>query len=325
MTSIDSQSLSAVTIDGQNVEEITADGEVVWSAGPDTRQIAETGRISLTSTIDQGIQENISFTQSYTNPVVIVFVPTHNGGQSYAPRVKNVDSNGCTIFSEEPDNQGHATETVCYMVVEAGSWVTPEGVQIEAGVHTTNTVRKAREGNTYGDFISFPTSFSSTPVVLSSLNTHNNNAFMVTQINSTDSNSFKLSQERAETNTSEATEDIGWVAIETGSGTLNEYAYETGYANDGGGDGLGDPNATYNNDEPHRINFSSFSTKPDVLVHGQTLNGNDGYWSRGTGWNSNKVEVYAEEDQQNDDERSHTDETFGWLAIEPNATIIAQL
>lgn len=316
MSTINSESLTSVTIDETDVTEITADGDVVWTATAPTQPIGESGRISLTTTIDGGDQETVAFTNTYENPVVVVYVPTRGGGQSYCPRVKDVTSTGCTIFSEEPDNQGHNTESVCYLVIESGSWVTPEGVQIEAGIHTTNTVRQAQEGNTFGDRVQYPSSFTSTPTVLASLNSYNNNSFMATQVNSVSSTAFNVSQERAETNTSEATEDIAWVAIDTGSGTMNGYAYEAGRGSDGSGDGV--------EDSPHRINLSSFSTAPDIVVHGQTMNGNDGYWSRGDGtWNSNDVDVYAEEDQQTDTERGHTNETFGWFAIEPNSTIIA--
>lgn len=305
--------VSSITIDGTSVQEVTIDGSVVWTA---TRPIAETGRTSLSTTIDGGEQDSISFNNSYNNPVVVAYVPTRGGGQSYCHRVKDVTSTGCTIFAEEPDNQGHATETVCYLVVESGSWVTPEGVQIEAGIHTSNTVRQAGNGTTYGDSISYSSSFSSTPVVLATLNTYNNNSFMATQVNSVGSGSFKISQERAETSTSESTEDIAWVAVEAGSGSLNGNSYEAGRGSDGSNDGV--------DDNAHRISLSSFSTTPDIVVHGQTMNGNDGYWARGDGtWNSSTVDVYAEEDQEGDSERGHANETFGWFAIEPNSTIIA--
>lgn len=313
-STIDGSSITGLTIDGTDVTEVTIDGSVAWTA---TEQIAETGQVSLTDTIDGNVEASVSFSKSYTNPVVVALINTYNGGQTVGCRVKGVTGSGCTVFMEEPDDQVHTGETVTYLVVEAGSWTTPEGVQIEAGIHTTSLVRKSGDGSTSGDIVSFGSAFGATPTVLVTLNTYANAAYMGTQINSVTASDFKTSQEAMATGNTGSTEDIAWVAIDQTSGTLNGYTFETGAASDGTNDG--------DDDTPHGITFSqSYASTPDVVCHGQTMNGGDGYLTRGAGtYNTTDQNLYATEDQVGDTERGHTDETFGWFVIDPGAVIIA--
>ena len=276
-------------------------------------QIGETGQVSLSSTIDSGVEASVSFSKTYDNPVVVGYIPTRGGGQSINYRIRNITGDGCSIFTEEPDDEAHNTETVCYLVVEAGSWELSNGAQIEAGIHTTSAVRVSGDSSTYGEAISFGSSYSSTPMILASLNSYNNGAFMATQVNSTSSSSFNISQEAAQTGISGAIEHLGWVAIETGSDEINGYSYDCGYGSDGANDGV--------DNSPHSISYSLPST-PDIVVHQQTMNGADGAWARGAGstWSSSGHDVYAEEDQVGDTERGHADETFSWFAIESDAS-----
>lgn len=291
-----------------------------------TTTIAESGRVSLSTTIDGGVTASVSFSKTYTNPVVVTYIPTRAGGQSINCRAKDVTGSGCTIFNEEPDNGGHNTETVCYIVMEAGAWVTPEGVQIEAGVHSTSTCARsstlntgANDGTSVGDTVSFSSAFSATPAVLSGLQSYNNAEFMATTANTVATTDFLLAQEAAHTgnHSSAVTEDLSWIAIDTGSGTLNGYTYEVGTGSDGTNDGV--------DNTPHSISFAqTYGSTPEIAVSQNTRNGTDGAWARGDGtWSTTAHETYAEEDQVNDTERGHTDETFGWFAIDPGATIIA--
>lgn len=277
----------------------------------------ETGTVGLSSTIDDSVTASVSFNNSYNNPVVVTYIASRDGGQSIQSRAKNVTSSGCDIHMEEPDNQGHNSETVVYIVCESGVYNT-DGYTVEADIHTTNTVRRKGDWSTYGDSVSFSNSWSSTPIVLHNLQTYNNSAFMATQSNSIGTGSFNLSQEALETGISASTEEIGWIAITpvSGGGSMDGVTFETNSESDGSIDGV--------ENTSHSLSFSSsFSNTPDVIVSQQTLNGNDGSYARssGTQWNTSGHEVYAEEDQVNDSERGHADETFGYLAIEPNSTV----
>lgn len=289
----------------------------VWVRIPDENPSFETGTVSLSTTVDSGATKSVTFDNSYSAPAVVTYIPTRGGGQSIQSRAKNVTANGCDIHMEEPDNEGHATETVVYIACEATVFEI-DGYTFEAGIHATSSVRTSSDSSSYGDTISFSHSWSSTPVVLHNLQTYNNGAFMATQANSIGTGSFNLSQEALETGISGTTEDIGWIAITPNSsgGTVDGVTFETNAENDGSNDGV--------DDNPHSFSFNaSFSNTPDIIVSGQTMNGGDGHYARSSGstWSTSGHDTYAEEDQVNDSERGHADETFGYLAIEPNANV----
>lgn len=315
MSTIDASEIADITIDGTQVKEVTVDGSVVWTA---EQQIGETGTTSLSTTIDGGAVNTISFSKTYNDPAVFAYIVTRGGGQSIECRVRNLTTTDCEIFNEEPDDAGHNTETVVYMVMETGDWVFPDGTQVEVGKHSTSTTFNSGDSKT-GDSISLSGSYGSTPAILHTLNTYNNSQFMSTNARNVSTTDFELQQMAAQTGNTGTTETIAWMAIDQGTGTNNGYAYEVGRGNDGANDGP--------DDNPHSISFSqSFGSTPDIVTKGQTLNGGDGFWARssGTQWNTSGHEVYAEEDQVGDTERGHTDEYFGYLAIEPNAVIMGQ-
>jgi hypothetical protein len=276
----------------------------------------EVGKLTLSDTIDQNVTQTVNFTNSYTNPIVVAYIMTRGGDQSVDVRVGNVTSNSANIFMEEPDNEGHNPEEVGYIVMEQGQYSLPDGTKVEAGKLNTNSVH--REPNDFsGTNVNFNQSFSSAPVVLHTLNTYNNNAFMTSVSPSVSASGFSIQQEAggSPTGSSATTETIGWIAIESGkSGSINGVAYQTGRGADGSPDGV--------DNRTHTINYSpSFSQTPIIVVDGYTGNGLDGYWARGSENNSSSRHgTYAEEDQQGDTERGHIDEGFSWWAIESAVT-----
>ena len=58
-----------------------------------------------------------------------------------------------------------------------------------------------------------------------------------------------------------------------------------------------------------------------VIVKGISANGTDGYWTRGNGYSPEIQAVFAEEDQVEDEERSHTSEMFSWASFETDMVI----
>lgn len=270
----------------------------------------EVGEVTLSSTIDKGVTASVTFENNYNNPVVVAYIQTRGGGQSIDVRVKDVTSTGCTIFNQEPDNQGHNPEDIGYIVMEAGAHTLPDGTKAEAGTHSTSNVH--REHNAFsGDTVSFTQSFTSAPVVLATLNTHNNNDFMSCVVPSTSSTDVTVQQEAGGSGKTAVTETIGWIAVESSkTGTLGGQKYETGSASDGSNDGV--------DNTEHTITYiNSYSSTPIIVVAGNSGNGSDGYWARGSGTHSSTEHgFYAEEDQVGDNERSHIDETFSWWAFE---------
>ncbi|MFC1594339.1 PKD domain-containing protein, partial [Candidatus Omnitrophota bacterium] len=268
----------------------------------------EFGTIDLTTTIDRGHSKTINFSNTYVEPVVAAYIMTRRGGQSIDVRITDVTSTGAEIFLEEPDDQGHNRETIGYIVMERGAYTLSDGTRVEAEKLETNSVH--REGSSIGgDTVNFSQEFSSEPVVLHTLNTYNNNAFMSSVSRDVTSDNFRLQQEAAGSGSAAVAETIGWIAIESDkSGTIGGRQYITGRGDDGLNDGVDD-------NTPHVISYT-FSTPPIIVVDGYTGNGGNGYWARSAGaYSSTTHTVFAEEDQVGDSERVHTNEAFNWWAI----------
>ncbi len=298
------------------VDEMDSDVVGYWDfdAEKKTSFAFETGTITLTETIDYTTPYDVTFTHDYIDPVVVAFIPTRGGGQSVDVRVMHVSKTGCSFFMEEYDNEGHADESVSYMVVESGRWELSGGIVIEAGTHVTDSVHISSNAFS-GDTVSFTESFSSTPAVLATLNTYNNSAFMSTVVHSTNTAGFSVQQEAGTTGITAETETIGWIAMNTGSGTINGYAYEAAITTlNGVNNGVTDTATT--------ISFTStFSSAPDVIVNGRTGNGQNGYWARGAGtYSASTLTVYAEEDEGNA-EQAHAEEAWSYVAFASGANM----
>ncbi|HSH05819.1 MAG TPA: FG-GAP-like repeat-containing protein [Anaerolineae bacterium] len=273
--------------------------------------VGETGRVSLNNSIDGGYVATVNLAHTYNNPVVVAFMNTYNRAESVDVRVRNVTSNSFELFMQEPDNGGHFSESVSYIVVEAGRYQLYGGLEFEAGTVDTNSVHVT--GNPFGGVtVPFSEAFATTPAVLHTLNSYNNGDFMSSVVSSVGNNDFVVQQESGGSGSAATTETIGWIAFAVGSGTHYDKTFEIGRALDGTFDGNDDGT-------PQNISFFSFGMAPDVVVKGNSGNGIDGYWARGAGiYNATTQTVWAEEDQVADTERNHADELFAWAAFEPN-------
>ena len=275
----------------------------------------EFGIVTLSDSIDGSVVQTINLAYNYTNPVVVAYVITRNDDESVDVRVRNVQHSSFEIFMEEPDDGTHASETVAWIVTEAGSFTDLNDVlRIESGKHRTDTVHS--EGNAFaGDSITFSNSFSSTPVVVATLNTYNNSDFMSTISYNPTATGFSLEQEAGGSGSAVYNETIGWIAFSQGSGAIDGISYNiAAIASDGDNDGV-------DNSDPEFASYS-FAGNPVIVVDGTTENGVDGYWARGAGTYTNtQASFYAEEDQIGDTERSHTSEGFNWVAFYPEGNL----
>ena len=236
----------------------------------------ESGQILLSNTIDGGVSATIAFQKSYSNPVIVAYIVTRNGGESVDVRVAQVTESGCMLFLEEPDDEGHAPELVGYLVMEAGAYSLEDGTQVEAGTVTTASVH--REWDAFdGESVAFSQAFSVPPVLLHTLKTYQNGEFMSSVSPSVSAAGFTIQQEAAGSGAFSASETIDWIAIEAGkSGTLGGRRYESGRRQAGGNDGA--------DDSAQLLSYSaSFSQTPIVLVDGYAVNGGDGCWARASG------------------------------------------
>jgi len=222
--------------------------------------VAETGRFVLDDSIHEGVVHRVEFRHTYVQPVVVAYIATRNGGDSYEVRVKDVTSSRCDVFGVEPKGGGHSSETVVYLVIEAGSHHLDSGGYVMAGTVSTSSVHRD-----YGDFGGEHVNlagFNDTPTVLHTMNTYNNEAFCTSVASSVSEDGFDVQQEAAGTGVGVTSEVIGWVAFQAGSFKR----YKAANGKDGSNDGLPD--------SPHVIHFQQyFTSSPDILVKSQSNSG----------------------------------------------------
>lgn len=269
------------------------------------KRIGESGKVTLSDTIDAGVSTTVNFSSKYRRPVVFTFVNTNNDGRAIQARTRNVTSSSCEIFVHRDDNGFHpASETVSYFVVEEGIHLLDKDCVIEVGSINTSTVYDKILGKNSSENVSLAHQFSQTPVIIHSLITYNNQAFMSSMIRSPSTTSFSIQQNSLEAQSPSTEEKIAWAAVTPGSFSKFEARRE----------------ADAFSDNPKRINFTKqFTSTPDIIVKGNDIDGRDGYFMRGTGNLTNSyIDVFTEEDTINDGDTGHTSESPVFVAIEPN-------
>ena len=266
---------------------------------------AETGTLSLLHT-----PSTVTLQRIYDNPVVMAYVATENGAQPVTVRVGNVSGNSLTLQLQEPDylDGAHTNETVNYMVVEAGSWVLPDGTLLEAGTLKSNQL------STQGfDQVAFDAEFATAPIVISQVQTLNGAAFVTTRQRNADADGFEVTmqEEQAGNSGGHTTERLGWVAVEDGSGTSNGINWIAGRAS-----GISETNTTVGLGD-------SLTGVAKVVAALSSFNGADPAWARGNGSTKTTFDVSAEEEASFDAEINHTNEAVDYFAFDGTGSLIS--
>lgn len=276
---------------------------------PQAGVIAEFGEVSLNHS-----GKWVSLNHTYIDPVVIAVTPSFDGGEEISVRFTNIGSNGFRVVLDEPSNRdgSHATETVSYLVVEAGTWKLPDGTKLQAGTMTTDLTPK--EGFAQ---VGFDKGFGSAPVVLTQLQTFNGGDFANARKQSVNANGFRVSieeEEAANVRGYHVDEKIGWVAIEEGSGTWSGHRYFADIklnAADSGNKSLGFG--------------SAFTAAPEAFVQTRSYDGSDPVSTRYKGVNKDAVTVTLQEDQTFDNETGHGLEDMDVFALQGSGTLSADV
>ncbi|WP_138473388.1 M10 family metallopeptidase C-terminal domain-containing protein [Poseidonocella sp. HB161398] len=260
--------------------------------------IGEFGTISLN---DAG--RTLSFSHDYQNPVVIAQCLSYNGVQPAAARITDVTSGGFSLFVEEPEylDGSHATESLSYMVVEAGRWELADGRVLEAGIQSTD--RLVHDGF---EALSFSGSFAQAPSVFTQVQSHNGHNFVVTRQTGTTNEGFRFAmQEKGPNGGTHAVENVGWIAFENGRGISDGEPYEvatTSSSFDGSFDTL-----TF---------ARPFGNRPGFVTSMATTNGADPAMLRWTNATTASVDLMVQEEQSVDAEVSHVNEAVSYFAFE---------
>jgi hypothetical protein len=240
-----------------------------------------------------------SHSSSVSSPVTLAKPLSYDGGQPAHTRLRNVASSSFDSRVEEWEylDGSHIQETVSSLTVGQGAGTTDDGTPLEVGSVT------ATDSLTWAS-VSFSQSFSTAPVVVSQVQTHNGGQAVVTRNRNVSTGGFDTAMQEEQAQGPHVEETIGYVAVEPGTGTLDGAAFEAGTVS-----GVDDTWTT--------ISFSQSYTDPVFLADMQTINGDDPCGLRYRNLTGDGVEVFVEEEQSADDETTHANpETVGFLVVE---------
>ena len=271
--------------------------------------IGETGQVTNAT----GGIKTVTLSRSYRNPVVFIQPHSYNGADTSVVRITSVQPDRFSYYIDEaPDRDGaHTTETISYIVLEAGTWQLPNGTQLIVGtLDTSSTVGKSVSNQ--WSTVSFNTLFSSTPIVISQVQSNNDPSWVKTRQRNAGTNSFQVAMEVEDSRTTaHGSETIGWLAIEPGTGNWNGRTYEAGATPD---------SVTQN---WFTITWNAvFNSAPRFAASIATYDGTDGSYLRYNNLTSSSVQVMIEEDTTLDSEINHTSEVVHFLAVEGDGALI---
>lgn len=207
-------------------------------SGGDIRNSGNTiiGEYGIAASVGSSF-ETVTLQNTYTDPVVI---GTHNlVSASDIPAVVRVDAVGSTSFDVKLQNPSGSTPTsadVHYIVIESGLHTLHGGDQVEAGIVSSSTALSTSFPGTM-ETISLTGSFTD---IATFVQVHDNNetAWMQgwssdgTQTGTPTPSNFSIGRHTGQDSGSRAATDLGWVAIERGTGSMDSVDWEAGITSD---------------------------------------------------------------------------------------------
>lgn len=285
----------------------------------------EAGITTLKDTFADATYTSITFQQTYDVVPLVFVLPSDQGGDPSAVRVRSITTTGFQAAQVEPaGNDGpHVPMEVHYIAIEPGSHTLPNGNLIQAGSVSTTEHQRGVNGFPFFPFegyerVTFPVQFPSTPAVVAQIQTvlNENSApaapagfsrpWLTTAIDNVNRTRFDTALERSEANDGSIVfaETIAWLAME-------DDAFETFFDNGGTSvnvtaqitprivRGWDDGNVT--------ASYSDLGAGAQPVL-GVSLNNrrdNDGGWVRyqRNSQDRNSVNLRGDEDRDGDSER----------------------
>ena len=260
--------------------------------------------------------QTIQLSGDYVDPVVFALPLSADGGDTAVSRITDVQADNFTLFAHEAPNLdgAHTSESISYLVLEAGSWSLPDGTLLEVGEATTAATVGKNVNNSWEN-VGFTQPFAETPVIFSQIQTNNDAHWAKTRHYGAALNEFNVAIEEEEAKTTpHGNETIGWMAMSPDNGNWNGHTYEAGATPD-------DVTETL-----YALSFNeSYTQPPRFLAQIAGIDGTDNATVRydRTSLTTTGVQVKVEEDTTFDTEIAHTDEIVNYLAIEGDGTLTA--
>jgi len=254
----------------------------------------------------------VSFGKTFTDPVVIAQPPGIMGAHAAVVRITEVSSGGFELYIHEaPDGDGsHYTETVNWLVLEAGRWQLENGTLLEVGSRDTAATVGPKVADRW-QWIGFSSSFGQVPVVISQIQSNDDPHWVKTRQLDATTTGFRVALEQEE-NASGAHmyEKVGWLAMQPGSGTWSGHPYQAG----------GTPAAVTHN--WFTVEFDqSLGSDPRFIAGLASYRGSNPSELRYQSLSGAGVQVKVEEDATFDVEINHIGEVVNFLGIGGSGTL----
>ena len=262
-----------------------------------------------------GNWQTINLGTSYVSPVVIATVLTANTGQKpVVTRIRNAAGNSFELKVQNPAGTVTTSYPVYYFVIEEGVYdAATYGVNLEAvRVQSTKTAHK---GNWTRETRSYQNSYTN-PVVVGQVLTANDTDWSSfwsagnSQTAPASATAFSAGKHVGEDpDRTRADETVGYVVIESGTGTLDGLGYSAALGSD-------IVRGQANSATGYTYNVIGLTSIDGVVASGAAMDGGDGGWSVLKSAPANgQLRFAIDEDQAGDTERSHTTEQVGYLAF----------
>nr|MUH40408.1 T9SS C-terminal target domain-containing protein [Zobellia laminariae] len=266
------------------------------SNGLGLSDIGETGTINANHN-----WTSVSLNRTYKNPVVIAGGPTYEGANQATVRVKDVSKSSFKVRIDEWEcwDESHVTETIPYIVVEAGVHELANGKLLQAG----NV--EGRDHQWYTQ--QFNRSFEEKPLVFGQCVTENEVEAVTVFFDERYSNTSQLRMKLKEQDSSvggHSSEIISWLAVEPGIFSDENFAFEL--ANTG-------RKVDHN---WHTIHFDQDYDDKTVFIGGLGSEyGGDAATIRYKELTESNVSVFVEEEKCGDSETNHTTEEVHYMVF----------
>jgi len=257
----------------------------------------------------------VTLGQSYTSMVVVCTPNYGSGNKPHVVRVTNASGNSFDVSVQTTDGTAAESIDVYYMVVEEGVYTqATDGVDMEASKFTSTITDE--NNSWYAQSVGYSGSYSS-PVVFGQVMTFNDPLWSVFWCSngsrSTPPNSSSLYVGKhvgEDPVTARNNEVLGYVVIESGSGTMSGVSYWTAL----GSDIVRGPDNT----PPYTYNPGASGTVTVGVATMAAMDGGNGGWAALYGASpvgASYIDLIADEDQANDAERKHTTEQVGYIVF----------
>ncbi|MFB6147223.1 MAG: hypothetical protein ABEJ08_05995 [Halobacteriaceae archaeon] len=254
-------------------------------------QIGEAGRVRTNqSSRDQW--HSVDLGGQYTDPVVFMQVMSYDGQDPCHVRLQNVTADGFQYQIEEWNylDGAHTTETLGYVVLEAGVHHLPNGRPVAVGTTSANHAWKG---------VSFSATVGSDPVLISCCQTENGRDEVVTRNRRVTGNGAEIRlQEEAAKDGRHTDETVGYMVMPQ---TLSGVTAERTTASDRWAD----------------VAFSGAQPAESVVVASiDTFDGADPAGVRIRDLDRSGMELLVEEETSESSDMDHNEEVLGYWKID---------